>query len=541
MRLLIGVALMIGIGCPPPVGAQPREWEPIRTGLQGSLVAVATHPRHPEWVFAATDHALSASRDDGHTWAQLFHSPGSASITTIAVDDSEVATLLVGTDRGLYGSVEDGRRWARVFRDAEEGANRCTYAAFLPRPSHAALLGTRGGLFLSPDGGKHWKELRVPSAAREVVHFTFDPGDPHELYLATANGVFAGNLATGQWQQLSDMVHAEEPAVEESDSTDETGEDSDSLHHLSAIAADPQQPSTLYLASTRGIQKSTDAGVTWQWLTRTGLASMAISRLVLQRHSPLVLYAAAGREVARYRQAGERWEVLPSGFAASRVNDLTATTTTLWAATDQGLYRYEITPEEFGETEPPSARELLGNFSHEPTIAQVQEVAIRYAEVHPEKIKRWRRQAALQALLPSVNMGMDHDTSFDIHVDEGSYPNFQTIRTKDRDAGFDVSINWDLGELIWNDDQTSIDVRSKLTTQLRDDIVDEVTRTYFERRRIQIALLTKPPTDQQTSLEKELGIQELTALIDGLTGGYFSRQTFAIQDTGEITASHDNL
>ena len=66
--------------------------------------------------------------------------------------------------------------------------------------------------------------------------------------------------------------------------------------------------------------------------------------------------------------------------------------------------------------------------------------------------------------------------------------------------------------------------------QLRDDIVDEVTRTYFERRRLQIALLTNPPPDQQASLDKELRLQELTGILDGLTGGYVS-QHLHVTDT----------
>ncbi|MCX5687130.1 MAG: hypothetical protein NTV71_00550, partial [Candidatus Omnitrophica bacterium] len=78
-------------------------------------------------------------------------------------------------------------------------------------------------------------------------------------------------------------------------------------------------------------------------------------------------------------------------------------------------------------------------------------------------------------------------------------------------------------ELIWNNDQTSIDTRSKLMVELRDDIMNEVTRTYFERRRLQIDLLTFPPKDLKLSLEKELRLQELTADIDALTGNYFSR------------------
>ena len=61
--------------------------------------------------------------------------------------------------------------------------------------------------------------------------------------------------------------------------------------------------------------------------------------------------------------------------------------------------------------------------------------------------------------------------------------------------------------------------------QLRNDVVDEVTRLYFERRRLQVELLTRQPAEPQPALYKALRIQELTALIDGLTGGYFSQQT----------------
>jgi hypothetical protein len=96
---------------------------------------------------------------------------------------------------------------------------------------------------------------------------------------------------------------------------------------------------------------------------------------------------------------------------------------------------------------------------------------------------------------------------------------------KGKDAvSWDVTMSWDMGELIWNNDQTSIDTRSKLMVELRGDIMNEVTRTYFERRRLQIDLLASPIQDLKLSLEKELRLQELTADIDALTGGYFSRK-----------------
>ena len=76
----------------------------------------------------------------------------------------------------------------------------------------------------------------------------------------------------------------------------------------------------------------------------------------------------------------------------------------------------------------------------------------------------------------------------------------------------------------WNEDQTQIDVRSKLMVQLRDDVLDEVTHLYFERRKLQIELMQNPPKDVNQLIEKELRLQELTADIDAMTGGYLSRE-----------------
>ena len=83
----------------------------------------------------------------------------------------------------------------------------------------------------------------------------------------------------------------------------------------------------------------------------------------------------------------------------------------------------------------------------------------------------------------------------------------------------------------WNNDQTLIDVRSKLMVQLRDDLLDEVTHLYFERRRLQIELLQNPPKDVNEFIERKLRLQELTADIDAMTGGYLSQEIVRRKDS----------
>jgi hypothetical protein len=58
--------------------------------------------------------------------------------------------------------------------------------------------------------------------------------------------------------------------------------------------------------------------------------------------------------------------------------------------------------------------------------------------------------------------------------------------------------------------------------KLRDKILDEATRLYFDRRRLQVDILMNTG-DVKTQIKNELRLQELTAQLDAYTGGRFSK------------------
>ena len=60
--------------------------------------------------------------------------------------------------------------------------------------------------------------------------------------------------------------------------------------------------------------------------------------------------------------------------------------------------------------------------------------------------------------------------------------------------------------------------------ELRNDLLSEATRIYYERRRLQIDLVFMPPVSEQEHLENLLRVDELTALLDGMTNGFFSKR-----------------
>lgn len=485
------------------------------------MTVVAADPWSPHLLYAGSWQAIYASSDGGRHWRERFRLPAQAELMDLAIDPFDSRRVLAATTHGLYGTSDGGRGWTRLFRGSGAGESRCQTVLFHPMHRHEVLLGTAGGLFASTDGGRHWRALGSRLSDRSVYALAFDPQQPQRMYALTDQGLFVSGENPEAWNRIFEVSQVEESSPEVEELPEEPQEESERARQPTTLAIDPRDPQQLYLGTTDGLFVSQDGGVSWQRATQLGLGTAQIRHLILHAHSPTIAYAATPQGVARYLPHDARWEVLYAGLPTQAVRYLAATESRIFAATDQGLYALDLTEEQLAQGNWPSAREILGNFVQEPTIAQVQQTAMHYAEVEPEKIQRWRRQAYLRAFLPTFSVDYDRDVDTDIST---STTSGRVITVKDPSKTFDLSLNWDIGDVIWSTDQTSIDVRSKLMVQLRDDILDEVTRNFFERRRLQVELLTDPPSDSRVQLDKELRLQELTAMLDGLTGGWFSKQ-----------------
>jgi len=65
--------------------------------------------------------------------------------------------------------------------------------------------------------------------------------------------------------------------------------------------------------------------------------------------------------------------------------------------------------------------------------------------------------------------------------------------------------------------------------KLRDKVLTEVTRLYFDRRRAQVESVLSPKRDLGAQVKDQLSILEKTAQIDALTGGAFSGSNGLVQ------------
>jgi len=537
MRLLLVLVALLALR-PALSRADGATWRLLGRGFNDvEIDRVASSPSNPRVLYAAAAQAVYRSTTAGQAWEPCFRGPSEARVNDLAVSPSTTEEVLAATDGGVFASLDGGRTWHQTFH-AAAGTHKCLMVLFHPALPNVALLGTNGGLFISMDSGQHWQPYATQLNQHAVRQLVADQAHPERLYALTDRGLQRSTDHGQTWERVLVETPSNETAT--TDAAPHTIDEmvaSNSASELTSLAIDPQNPDRLFLAAHHGLRTSRDGGRTWRNVAPTGPGGAPIRQIVAISHSPTVLFASLPDGVGRYDPRRDQWDILNAGLPTRVVYHLAGAGSGLLAATSQGLYSLDPLPELPAEPpQPADARATLDDFSHEPTIGQVQHEAVRYNDVEADKIRRWQRQASLRALLPSFNL--DHDRKHDTYVSSiGSTtnPNFDRIvRADDPSNRWGYSLTWQLGDLIWNNDQTSIDVRSRLTLQLRDDLLNEVTRTYFERRRLQLELLNSPPTDPKVQLEKQLRLDELTAILDGLTGGWFSQQ---IHPMHELSAS----
>ena len=169
-------------------------------------------------------------------------------------------------------------------------------------------------------------------------------------------------------------------------------------------------------------------------------------------------------------------------------------------------------------------KKVLQRFNAEPTVREVQQQAIDYMRVHPQEVDSWRLRARTNALAPRLTTAVQGDLNDDRRTVEK--PGDPTIVSQDNDQSGRLVIGaaWDLDRLIFEPQEMAVARESVRIANLRDRVLDEVTRRYFERRRLQVDLELSPPKDLADRVKKELRLQELTADMDAVTGGWFSQK-----------------
>jgi len=225
----------------------------------------------------------------------------------------------------------------------------------------------------------------------------------------------------------------------------------------------------------------------------------------------------------------------PAGSLA--IGGLAQGETEVWAATGRGVIRGSaaaISVEPSGgvaDVGRPQASRSTG----EPTIQEVQRLALHHLGLDPGRARALRRRAIQRSWWPKVELGFGYGGDRARRRDRDQTYSSGAMRQlfdRDRSRGDDwdagLELRWDLAAAIFDPELIDLAREQRAQIALRDDVLDEITQLYFERLRVlgSLAALRVPGGAAEAASEAVRLRQraaELAAGLDAWTGGAFSR------------------
>lgn len=504
-------------------------WQNAGHGMNtADLHFVAGSISNSKEVYAGSDKVVYKTLNEGRTWEEVFSLRGSDKIINeLAVSPVRAGHICAAISEGLYCSYDGGVKWEKIFSGIRVDKKNVLSAAF-GNTGGVLYAGTGKGLFVTDDNEKSWKKIDGIPADSRVSRIKADAKSPDILYVVTNRGLFKSIDSGINWQAVYRTKYRGNDIEDLYENGTGEGFEDIAGSEISDIAVAPGNSNVLYAAISGRVIVSRDGGAGWKALNSAGLLSRELRGITVAPDG--TLYAATGSGVFRSSGINSRWEELYDGLFSDDVRQIVMAgvdSPQLWAATGKGIFRLAKAAVASAAL---NADDALQEFPGEPTIGELREVAIEYAGVSPDKIKAWSRSASRKAILPDVRLayqnGNDWQSSTYFYSSTKEKYKDDDV-TEGDDKVWSVSMTWELGDLIWNNDQTSIDSRSRMLVQLREDILGELTRLYFERRRLQTEINISPSSDAVEKIDRELRLQELTANIDSLTGSYLSKRVKA--------------
>ncbi|MFH1045669.1 MAG: hypothetical protein V1727_01745 [Candidatus Omnitrophota bacterium] len=530
-----------------PLAAEPL-WQLQSEGIGDiNIRSLAFFQANDQLLCAAATKRAYFSDNGGEYWREIFSlGAQEAEINFIAFAARNPQKIFIATTKGLFATNNQGLAWENVFTRSSATAQNVYCLAADPLDAKRVYIGTGAGLYYSDDAAATWSKGNGGLPNSPVRSICIHPNTAQTIYLANAYGLFKSIDRANSWQRLfltSHRLYDEENSAQEEQGEENPDESGDSQNLITCIAIDQRKTKNIYLATTQGVFFSGDAGGSWNKLPSQGLVSPKVNFIVISAHETAKIYAATELGVFEFQPKAKRWRELYQGMASRTVSSLALSGDEehLAAGADKGVFIAKSAPKKpkdiavHNETKKrpahdvvlPVSAEVLSDANceqilrqlsnNEPTISEIQQAALRYAEViHPDQIKALRRDARLKALFPDVSL--DYEKTVQAG---GTGANFGSFAVGPRDWNF--SLSWDVGDIIFNEQLRLVDSNTRLMVQLRDDILTEVTRLYYERRKTQAELALSPPQTPQAKLDIILRLEELTASIDALSGGYLSR------------------
>lgn len=181
-------------------GMKPRSIGPA--GMAGRITAIDVVNDQPNIIYiGAASGGLWKSENGGVSWTPIFDKETTASVGSVAIQQSNPSVIWVGTGEGnprnsvnggdgIYKSLDGGRSWKKMGLDKTRNIHRVIIDPTNPNVVYAAAIGSpwgihsERGVYKTTDGGETWKQILYTNDKSGAADLVMDPSNPNKLMAA---------------------------------------------------------------------------------------------------------------------------------------------------------------------------------------------------------------------------------------------------------------------------------------------------------------------------------------------------------------------
>ena len=186
-----------------------QHWSNIKEGLidDSDVFSIIIDPAVPSLVYASACSGIYKSENGGELFHKVQGIPNTARRTRVLMQDPVARNIVyAGTTEGLYKTSDGGTVWSRL-----TGPDVIINDVFVDpkNDQHLLLASDRSGVLESEDGGKTFQGSNTGFSQRQVESVLLDEKAPATIYAGVLNdkiygGVFVSEDGGTRWQQRSD-------------------------------------------------------------------------------------------------------------------------------------------------------------------------------------------------------------------------------------------------------------------------------------------------------------------------------------------------
>ena len=292
-----------------------------------AVSAIAIHPTNPQILYVGTAAHIYKSRDGGQTWATWDEGMGGVRVMSLAIDPRSPAQLYAGTfGEAVWKSWDGGQHWVPDNLGLREHISIVNAIVFDPQQPATMYLASTVGVYKRTDPSTAWGERVEGMESVYAVPLVADPKQPGLLYAGTSGGVYKSVDRAERWEPINQGLAIEAVGGALS-------------HGVNDIALHPEETTTLYIGTTRGLFVSQDGGKQWRQIQAVSGGNVAA--ILIDPANPAVIYAG-GNGIFKTTNGGTTWESVNSGLTNPHVRVLAMDPqepATLYAGTNGGLFK----------------------------------------------------------------------------------------------------------------------------------------------------------------------------------------------------------